>query len=183
MSVVATLVLREDGTDMSCPYVEGAMFALEITLPSGPVLQAQVRVINAFQPFTMSPVMRVALEEITSPPGATLAQFGLPMDAALKVYDHRFAHSARKDWKLKPFTPEHEAEYLAYAKSPHAPRTVAEMFGSEDRAANGVYRLDVDDPQLANAFASSAWEVQLLTSHWDEGVRTAALNIVNFVRS
>ncbi|CAE6465326.1 unnamed protein product [Rhizoctonia solani] len=57
------------------------------------------------------------------------------------------------------------------------------LLGSEDRAANGVYRPDVDDPQLANAFASSAWEVQLLSSHWDEGVRTAALSIVNFVRS
>ncbi|CAE6510140.1 unnamed protein product [Rhizoctonia solani] len=57
------------------------------------------------------------------------------------------------------------------------------LLGSEDRAANGVYRPDVDDPQLANAFASSAWEVQLLPSHWDEGVRTTALKIANFARS
>ncbi|KDN34132.1 hypothetical protein RSAG8_12772, partial [Rhizoctonia solani AG-8 WAC10335] len=56
------------------------------------------------------------------------------MDAILKVYDHRFADSARTDWDLGQFTPEHEAEYVAYANGPHAPRRLAEMFEGGDKA-------------------------------------------------
>ncbi|EUC61777.1 hypothetical protein RSOL_406050 [Rhizoctonia solani AG-3 Rhs1AP] len=133
-----TLVSQHDGGDIPCPYVQGATFTLEVTPPGGPALQIRARVVNAFEPFTMSPVMRVTLGKITSPPGATLAQFGLPMDAVLKVYDHRFAHAAREDWGLKPFTPEHEAEYAAYVNSPRAARTLAEML-------SGVDQHDVED--------------------------------------
>ncbi|EUC61774.1 hypothetical protein RSOL_406020, partial [Rhizoctonia solani AG-3 Rhs1AP] len=79
--------------------------------------------------------MRVALEEAISPPGATLAQYGLPMDAVLKVYDHRFTTSVRHSWNLKAFDPDHEAEYAAYVNGPHAARTPAEMFEGGIEAA------------------------------------------------
>ncbi|CAE6515861.1 unnamed protein product [Rhizoctonia solani] len=112
-----------------------------------------------------------------------------------KVFAPRTASTAHPPWRIAAF-----AKRLLTASTHFAPASSVRalefvhalivkhseldaLLGSEDRAANGVYRPDVDDPQLANAFASSAWEVQLLTSHWDEGVRTAALNIVNFVRS
>ncbi|CAE6465307.1 unnamed protein product [Rhizoctonia solani] len=132
---ITTWTKRGDRTFIACPYVESATFILEITPPGGPELQARARVIDTFKPFRTCSVMRVALEEVLSPPpGATLAQYGLPMDAVLKVYDHRFAASARKCWNLRAFDPAHEAEYIAYANSPCAARTPAEMFEEGDSA-------------------------------------------------
>lgn len=43
-----------------------------------------------------------------------------------------------------------------------------------DRVASGEYRADVDDPDFANAFASSAWELSLLTRHWHPAVASFA---------
>ncbi|CAE6492248.1 unnamed protein product [Rhizoctonia solani] len=112
-----------------------------------------------------------------------------------KVFAPRTASTAHPPWRIAAFAkrlltasihfpPASSVRALEFvhALTVKHPQLDA-LLGSEDRAANGVYRPDVDDPQLANAFASSAWEVQLLSSHWDEGVRTAALSIVNFVRS
>lgn len=49
------------------------------------------------------------------------------------------------------------------------------FIASEDRTADGIYRCDLDDPQLANAFAASFWELGLLErDHWDEEIRTQA---------
>ncbi|KAH7340952.1 CBF/Mak21 family-domain-containing protein [Rhizoctonia solani] len=112
-----------------------------------------------------------------------------------KVFAPRTASTAHPPWRVAAF-----AKRLLTASTHFPPATSVRalelvhalivkypqldaLLGSDDRAANGVYRADVDDPQLANAFASSAWEAQLLTSHWDESVRTAALKIANFVRS
>ncbi|CAE6421607.1 unnamed protein product [Rhizoctonia solani] len=112
-----------------------------------------------------------------------------------KVFAPRTASTAHPPWRVAAF-----AKRLLTASAHFPPATsiralefvhalivkypqLDALLGSEDRAANGVYRPDVDDPQLANAFASSAWEVQLLSSHWDEGVRMAALKIANFTRS
>lgn len=46
------------------------------------------------------------------------------------------------------------------------------MLDSEERMADGVYRPDMDDPQLAHAFATSIFETQLLEKrYWDKSVR------------
>ncbi|KAG8732515.1 hypothetical protein FRC12_019246 [Ceratobasidium sp. 428] len=57
------------------------------------------------------------------------------------------------------------------------------LLGTDDCVANGVYRPDVEDPELANAFVSGVWEVRVLKRHWDVRVREAAGKIENFVRS
>ncbi|KAG8913654.1 hypothetical protein FRC01_004440 [Tulasnella sp. 417] len=58
------------------------------------------------------------------------------------------------------------------------------LLSTEDKAADGVYRGDLDDPQLCNAFASSFWELRMLAiSHYDEGVRKAAKRLANYSRA
>ncbi|KAF8333993.1 nucleolar complex-associated protein 3 [Cantharellus anzutake] len=53
--------------------------------------------------------------------------------------------------------------------------TLEAMLSTEDRVTDGVYRPDVDDPQMANVFATSFWEVKLLARrHVDEQVRLKA---------
>jgi nucleolar complex protein 3 len=45
---------------------------------------------------------------------------------------------------------------------------VEAMLSTEDRISNGVYRADVDDPQLCQPFETAFWELHLLRKqHWD----------------
>ncbi|OCH95527.1 nucleolar complex-associated protein 3 [Obba rivulosa] len=45
------------------------------------------------------------------------------------------------------------------------------LLSTEDRSVNGVYRPDLDDPQLSNPFGTSFWELLLLSrTHWVAGV-------------
>ncbi|PIL23912.1 hypothetical protein GSI_13663 [Ganoderma sinense ZZ0214-1] len=56
------------------------------------------------------------------------------------------------------------------------------LLSTEDRAGNGVYRPDVDDPQVCNAFGfgSAFWELHTLAaSHWAEQVRVAAARLLD----
>ncbi|KAI8998713.1 nucleolar complex-associated protein 3 [Trametes punicea] len=49
------------------------------------------------------------------------------------------------------------------------------LLSTEDRAGNGVYRPDLDDPQLSNPFGTSFYELHTLAEkHWAEQVRVAA---------
>lgn len=58
------------------------------------------------------------------------------------------------------------------------------LLSTEEQTADGVFRGDLDDPQLCNAFASNFYELRLLAgSHWDETVRKEALQLTNYVRS
>lgn len=55
------------------------------------------------------------------------------------------------------------------------------MLATEDRVFNGVYRADVDDPQLSNPFGTSFFELHALhTQHWDPRVRLEAGKLLNF---
>lgn len=61
---------------------------------------------------------------------------------------------------------------------------VEALLSTEDRTADGVYRADVDDPQVCNPFASSAFELGVLEeTHWDERVRKAAKSLGKYVRA
>ncbi|RHZ68806.1 hypothetical protein Glove_293g11 [Diversispora epigaea] len=48
------------------------------------------------------------------------------------------------------------------------------LLTSDDRAYNGIYRLELDDPELCNPFATSLWELNLLENHYDPKIRAAA---------
>lgn len=55
------------------------------------------------------------------------------------------------------------------------------MLSTEDRIFNGVYRPDVDDPQLCHPFESSFWELHTLhRRHWDTRVREEAGKLLAF---
>jgi len=65
----------------------------------------------------------------------------------------------------------------------HEPRLEG-LLSTEDRTVDGVYRPDVEDPQLSNPFATSAYELYLLqTAHVDAQVREAATNLANYTRT
>lgn len=57
------------------------------------------------------------------------------------------------------------------------------LLSTEDRTYDGLYRPDVDDPQLCNPFGTSFWELHVLRrSHWDARVRERAQKVIHFKR-
>lgn len=58
------------------------------------------------------------------------------------------------------------------------------LLSTEDRTADGIYRPDLDDPQLCNPFATNFWELGLLEmEHEDAQVRQAAHEVANLQAS
>lgn len=54
------------------------------------------------------------------------------------------------------------------------------LLSTDERSVDGVYRPDLDDPQLCNPFATSFWELHLLAEkHWCSRVREAAAKLLN----
>lgn len=57
------------------------------------------------------------------------------------------------------------------------------LLSADDRSANGLYRPDLDDPELSNPFATSLWELSYLAAfHYDSKVKAkskelATLNV------
>ncbi|KAJ7046747.1 nucleolar complex-associated protein-domain-containing protein [Mycena alexandri] len=61
---------------------------------------------------------------------------------------------------------------------------LAALLSTEERALDGAYRADVDDPQLCNPFGTCFWElVALGGQHWDPRVRAEAEKVMAFTRA
>ncbi|KAJ7452460.1 nucleolar complex-associated protein-domain-containing protein [Mycena galericulata] len=61
---------------------------------------------------------------------------------------------------------------------------LAALLSTEERALDGAYRADVDDPQLCNPFGTCFWElVALGGQHWDPRVRAEAAKVMAFARA
>ncbi|KAJ7774788.1 nucleolar complex-associated protein-domain-containing protein [Mycena metata] len=61
---------------------------------------------------------------------------------------------------------------------------LAALLSTEERALDGAYRADVDDPQLCNPFGTCFWElVALGGQHWDPRVRAEAEKVMTFTRA
>ncbi|KAH7337684.1 hypothetical protein B0J17DRAFT_756812, partial [Rhizoctonia solani] len=99
-----------------CPYVLGATFTLEISPPQGSPLVVEAKVVHVYSPFTMSSVMKVALN-------SSSAGIVLPHEAVLKVYDRRFADGIREERRIEPPTHEREALYAQYLASDNVAQT------------------------------------------------------------
>lgn len=55
------------------------------------------------------------------------------------------------------------------------------LLSTEDRVFDGIYRADVDDPQLCCPYGTAFWELQTLaTSHMDPGVRATAEKLLSY---
>ena len=58
------------------------------------------------------------------------------------------------------------------------------LLSTDDRSVNGVYRPDLDDPQLCNPFGTNFWELHVLAQrHWDKQVAQAARKLMGFSTS
>lgn len=56
------------------------------------------------------------------------------------------------------------------------------LLSTEDRIFDGIYRADIEDPQICNPMAACLWEVYALANnHWDSQVKNGAENLINMV--
>lgn len=61
--------------------------------------------------------------------------------------------------------------------------TLAALLSTEERALDGAYRPDVDDPQLCNPLGTCFWELVALSGqHWDPRVRVEAQKVMTATR-
>ena len=55
------------------------------------------------------------------------------------------------------------------------------LSSTDDRSVNGVYRPDLDAPQLSNPFGTCFWELLLLSQeYWHSSVRVAAKKLLDY---
>ncbi|KAI0341699.1 nucleolar complex-associated protein 3 [Trametopsis cervina] len=124
-------------------------------------------------------------------PGSAASVSDMLFRALYLAFSRRTAAGASPPWRSAAF-----AKRLAGASLHWPPRTATravEFVGSllerdpkleallspEERSVDGVYRPDLDDPQLCNPFASSLWELHVLAqTHWDGRVQAAARKLL-----
>lgn len=54
------------------------------------------------------------------------------------------------------------------------------LLSTDERSVDGVYRPELDDPQLCNPFGTNFWELHVLSaSHWDARVKQSASKLLN----
>ncbi|CAK9783293.1 nucleolar complex-associated protein 3 [Cutaneotrichosporon oleaginosum] len=77
------------------------------------------------------------------------------------------------------FPPATARETLAFVRrlASKEPK-LANLLDTEERTFDGVYRPEIDDPQLANPFTSSLYELETLAQrHWEHKVRAEAKRV------
>ncbi|KAI0736984.1 nucleolar complex-associated protein 3 [Fomitopsis betulina] len=108
------------------------------------------------------------------------------------VFTPRVSSSATPPWRAAAF-----AKRLLTAALQWPPATAARaielvgvlverdpkleaLLSTEDRGGNGLYRPDLDDPQLSNPFGTTFWELHVLARrHWDARVRDQARKVLH----
>ncbi|KAK9766364.1 hypothetical protein K7432_004609 [Basidiobolus ranarum] len=54
------------------------------------------------------------------------------------------------------------------------------LLSSEDRAGNGIYMKELNDPELCNPFATSLWELALLRNHYNPKIRAMSEDLMKY---
>ncbi|ORX99050.1 nucleolar complex-associated protein 3 [Basidiobolus meristosporus CBS 931.73] len=54
------------------------------------------------------------------------------------------------------------------------------LLSSEDRAGNGIYLKELNDPELCNPFATSLWELALLQNHYNPKIRAMSEDLMKY---
>ncbi|KAA8901325.1 hypothetical protein TRICI_006086 [Trichomonascus ciferrii] len=61
--------------------------------------------------------------------------------------------------------------------------TIPSLFSTDDRVTNGVFHMDVDEPEHSNPEAATIWEIVLLEKHYDPKIAKAARSVLHTARS
>lgn len=142
----------------SCPYYSGAEYHLQITPWAGSAtIDVKVKVLEVFEPITISPVLKVAL--VTE----SLSNV-LPSTLVLKVYDRRYAKDLRAFYDAPELSAESEEAFRVWASSGSGmQRTLDEW--NQKRLADD--ELDIEP----SAEETEAYLATLLGSYYENEVR------------
>ncbi|KAF5345015.1 hypothetical protein D9758_010430 [Tetrapyrgos nigripes] len=151
---------------MSCPYYPGVVYQLQLrpqraagSLEDPETIQLSIKVLDVFQPITISPVLKVALASASPSIPTTLTS-----TMVLKVYDRRYANDLREFYDASDLTLESENAFRAYMSS--------EDTGSRRTLNEWTVKRRVDDdhdveprPEETEAYLAA-----LLTSYYENEV-------------
>lgn len=106
------------------------------------------------------------------------------------IFFSRHSHATSPPWRTAAFAkrlvecslsfpPATSRQAIEFTRSLMAREPKLEgMLDTEERMFDGVYKPEMDDPQLINTFATSFYEVDILaTRHWDKAVRAEAAKL------
>ncbi|PPQ78071.1 hypothetical protein CVT25_015605 [Psilocybe cyanescens] len=146
-------------------------------------------------PLSFSPEMNAHSSNTSSPSGpksANKSVIDILFRALNLIFSPRTSGTAAPPWRSAAFSKRLLAASLHWPTSAtmraleFVSGLVAKdskleaMLATEDRIFNGVYRPDVDDPQLCHPFETSFWELHTLhRQHWDQRVRKIAGKLLN----
>jgi hypothetical protein len=111
---------------MASPYVVGSTLILQ---RHGIAEEFQARILEVYEPFTLSCVVKVEFQEGSIEPS----------EAILKLYDRRFAIQLRKDQGVEPWTEEYEAAYVDFVRSGGAMEFRRKLRAEEDVGDSGTW--------------------------------------------
>ena len=103
----------------AAPYTVGATLTLKSH--NEPSEDLQVQILETYKPFTMSCVMKVAIQRSDTE----------PEEAVLKLYDRRFAAQLRSDSDIEPWTEYHESTYVESVRRGDAAEIVRKIRDGE----------------------------------------------------
>ncbi|KIK64214.1 hypothetical protein GYMLUDRAFT_40504 [Collybiopsis luxurians FD-317 M1] len=145
----------------SCPYYSGAEYRLQITpeadSPVSGTINVKVRVLEVFEPITISPVLKVAL-------ATESLSIALPSTLVLKVYDRRYANDLREFYDAPELSEESEEAFRAWAPSGSGLRRTLEEWKEKRRADD---ELDIEP----SAEETEAYLATPLASYYENEVR------------
>lgn len=168
------------------------------SLPWGPLTQSTAHTASAQSPINSTKANNIS----TTPSASTPSQLTITPPPSISdllfsalqiVFSPRTGGGSSTPWRSAAFskrlltsalhwppTSALRALEFIYDLMAKYPKLEA-LLSTEDRVFDGIYRPDVDDPQLCHPYGTAFWELQTLaTSHLDPGVRTAAEKLLKY---
>jgi len=145
----------------SCPYYPGAEYHLQISPGAGApvptIIDAKVRVLEVFEPITISPVLKVAV-------ATESLSITFPSTLVLKVYDRRYAKDLRAFHDASELSAESEEALRVWMSSGSGLQRTLDEWDKKFRADD---ELDIEP----SAQETEAYLTALLTSYYENEVR------------
>lgn len=148
---------------MSSPYVVGNMLTLEhLDVPG----EFQAQIIELYEPFTLSCVMKVKYQQGDLP----------PIEAVLKLYDRQFAKGLRERRGIGEWDERSEAAYINYARTPQAAELFEKLMNaSKQPSINDIVKMPGPRElfmqyECTEFFDSETRAYKTLVDHWCKGV-------------
>ncbi|KAH9934778.1 nucleolar complex-associated protein-domain-containing protein [Fomitopsis serialis] len=179
LQVLKGIIRGHGRTDHDTPDSRSAQYELLCIVTAFELLSGQGEALDidlgdfVHRLYAILPALSMAHDVETVPAPSTTAD--MLFRALHLVFTPRVSLSVAPPWRAAALT----AIELVGVLVERDPKLEA-LLSTEDRGGNGLYRPDLDDPQLSNPFGTTFWELHVLAHrHLDARVRTQARKVLH----